>query len=229
KTHPARVKTSSSQQQWQMNGLCGTNVEETIREPCYQLQPGSRIQVVDLKRQKERNGSKGSALETLGWEFSVEKGMGKKDAGDTEDTPCIQVVLDDGSSVLLRTNHLLPIDIELIVWSASGVDSFNFLWDSYRSICAPHRLQAPCLAVPTLPEALVPSDSSLQGLLPQSQPPRASPRTSPRPDPRLPKWPLEHPQGVQAQWQAEFSISWLLVVPMPHFQPVLCHQLWAEF
>jgi hypothetical protein len=37
-------------------------------------------QVVDLKRQKERNGSKGSALETLGWEFSVEKGgkrMGK--------------------------------------------------------------------------------------------------------------------------------------------------------
>ena len=38
------------------------------------------------------------------------------------------------------------------------------------SICAPHRLQAPCLAVPTLPEALVPSDSSLQGLLvPQSQ------------------------------------------------------------
>lgn len=46
------------------------------------------------------------------------------------------------------------------------------------SICAPHRLQAPCLAVPTLPEALVPSDSSLQGLVPQSQPPRASPRTS---------------------------------------------------
>ena len=35
---------------------------------------------MDLKRQKERNGSKGSALETLGWEFSVEKGgkrMGK--------------------------------------------------------------------------------------------------------------------------------------------------------
>jgi len=91
KTHPARVKTSSSQQQWQMNGLCGTNVEETIREPCYQLQPGSRIQVVDLKRQKERNGSKGSALE---WVEQIERW---------------KVVLDDGSSVLLRTNHLLPI------------------------------------------------------------------------------------------------------------------------
>ena len=42
---------------------------------------------------------------------------------------------------------------------------------------------------------------------------RARLRTSPRPDPRLPKWPLEHPQGVQAQWQAECSWDFMWGFP----------------
>eukprot|EP00438_Fugacium_kawagutii_P008073 Skav214651 [mRNA] locus=scaffold1763:36825:47093:- [translate_table: standard] len=66
--------------------------DETIGQRSrYELQPGSRIQVVDLKRQKERNASKGTALE---WVEQIERW---------------KVVLDDGSSLLLRTNHLLPI------------------------------------------------------------------------------------------------------------------------
>jgi len=57
----------------------------------YQLQAGSRVQVVDLKQQKERNGSKGSALE---WVEQIERW---------------KVVLDDGSSLLLRPAHMVAI------------------------------------------------------------------------------------------------------------------------
>ncbi|CAK9057108.1 unnamed protein product [Durusdinium trenchii] len=57
----------------------------------YTLRAGCRIQVFDLKRQTELNGSMGVALE---WVQQIERW---------------KVVLDDGSSLLLRPAHLTAV------------------------------------------------------------------------------------------------------------------------